>query len=40
MSRSTSLAVGLLAEASLMLWFLVMGVNVQRWTYPGVRISC
>jgi len=23
--------IGILAEASLMLWFLVMGVNVQRW---------
>lgn len=40
MSISPTLAV-LLAEASLMLWFLVMGVNIQRWTYEvGLRISC
>ena len=29
-----NLASGLLGEASLMLWLLVMGVNVQRWKEP------
>jgi hypothetical protein len=30
-----NLALGLLGEASVSLWLLAMGVNVQRWKQPG-----
>jgi hypothetical protein len=34
-----NLACGLLGEASVFLWFLVMGVNVQRWREQGSAAS-
>ena len=36
-----NLASGLLGEAAVCLWLLVMGVNVQRWKeQAGQKISC
>jgi Domain of unknown function (DUF4386) len=31
--------IGILAEASLMVWLLVMGVNLQRWRHESPRLS-
>ncbi len=33
-----NLAVGLLGEASVFLWLLVMGVNVQRWKEQATAV--
>jgi hypothetical protein len=32
------MGLGILAEAALMLWLLVKGVNVQRWQEQGASV--